>query len=314
MEIQISWTANWAGNHDVCYRKVGEVAFTCVTVNSILGTNSTIIDVPTNYCEDVTYEGYILAECSSDIDVDEDGFPELATQFSILINTNTDPCEPYQITCDNGAIGLIVEVPGQDYAVNDQIFANGVDLVGEVATIDGVGGILTTNLFGIYKYVAQPAISVTSALGNGASLAGPLSDCDAILTGCAGTNDDGAGLDPEGDLNINIKVGDSIVVCSEGVPDPKTTLGDTTVIPAPALDTCNCLDCVRLKIDNPTGQDLEVSYTTCNDPNGNGIIVLWKENIEAGASNYIVSDCVIQESVYAETGLVLTFEACPVPA
>lgn len=313
MEIQISWTANWAGNHDVCYRKVGEVAFTCVTVNSVLGTNSTIIDVPTNYCEDVTYEGYIIAECSSDVDANEDGFPELATQFNIFINTTADLCDSYDVTCDAGAVGLIVEVPGQDYAINDQIFANGVDLVGEVASIDGSGGILTTNLFGIFKYAAQPAISVTSALGNGASLAGPLSDCDATLSGCAGAKDDGSPLDPEGEVVVNIKVGETIVVCSESLPDPQPTVGDVTVAPA-ALDTCNCLDCVRLTIDNPTGDDLEIAYTTCNDVNGNQAIVLYREVIEQATANYIVHDCVIQESVYAETGLVLTFEPCPVPA
>ena len=319
MQIQITWTANWAGNHQVCYREVGTPTFTCQTVAAVLGVNSLVIDVPTNFCDDISYEGYVLAECSDPVDDNLDGFPDASSQFTILITTQTDPCEPYEISCDTVAIsGINIDVAGTGYLPGEQILANGSDLVATVGTVGGSGEITSVVLSPGFFYAAVPALTISTAGGVGASLTAILGNCLLSLSGCDGTMDDGL---PVALVRVNVEVGDSIYVCSDGIPNPSPppatctfTVTNSTV---PLGGTCNCLDCVEITVSNPTGGNLQLQYTTCNDPagpEGETAIVMYQETIVAGASNVIIPNCAILSSIYAEAGLIVVTYPCPVSA
>lgn len=305
MDLQISWTAGWAGNHEVCYRKQGTFTYTCQTVVATLGPNNIIITVLDNFCDDVTYEGYILAECQGEASPDE------GTQFSVLINTKTDPCEPYQIDCDNSPINSLVATGGSLYQVGDAIFADGVTQVGDVATVDGGGAILTVNFTDpVTTFSAPPVMTIVSGAGAGAVITAPLSGCLPTLASCDGAVADG---NPSSGIRVNIPVGGSFYLCAEVAPTPSPGSQYTvTNLLGPGYDTCHCEGCVEIEVSNPTDTNLFLYYTT-EDP-VLGTIVLWQETIVAGASNVNIANQALEDSVSWDAGLVVVTTPCPLPA
>jgi hypothetical protein len=305
MDLQISWTAGWAGNHEVCYRKQGTVAYTCQTVVATLGPNSVLITVPNNFCDDVTYEGYILAECQGAVE------PSEGTQFSILINTKTDPCEPYQIDCDNSPINALGATGGSLYQIGDAIMADAVQ-VGDVNTIDGGGAILTVNFTDpVTPFSAPPVMTIVSGAGAGAVITAPLTGCIPILLSCDGAVDNGVPA-PSG-IRPNIPVGSSFYLCAEVAPTPSPDSQYTvTNLLGPGYETCHCEGCVEIEVSNPTGGNLYLYYTT-EDP-VLGTIVVWQETIAAGASNVNIANQALEDSVSWDAGLVVVTTPCPLPA
>lgn len=300
MQLQISWTAGWAGNHDVCYRKQGVVSYTCQTVVATLGPNTVLIVVPDNFCDEVTYEGYVLAECQGAVP------PSEGTEFSITINTKTDPCEPWEVTCDNAPIETLTALGGTLYLPGDAIMADAVQ-VGDVATIGGGGDILTVNFTdNITTFSAPPVMTIVSAAGTLAVIDAPLAECRPTLTAC-----DGASVD--GGIVVDLVVGESVYTCLEFAPTPlpPAQYTVTNLIGTPGYTTCHCEGCVEIEVSNPTAFPLFIYYTTY-DP-GLGSIVLWKQLINAGALNENIPNQAIEDSVSSQAGLVIVLTPCPIP-
>lgn len=319
MDIQISWTAGWAGPHDVCYRlQPGPATFTCQTVNCTVGVNTLVITVPTNFCEGALYQGYILAQCSDPVDSNEDGFPDAAAQFTILIPEQADPCQPYQLTCDEASVAdILIDVPGSGYLSGETITANGTDVIWEINTVDGLGGILSViPLPGNngFTYSTPPTLTINTVGGLGADLTAVLDTCSLLYGSCDGVNSDGTPLPPGAQFRPPLAVGESVLICATSLPDPFVT-GVGTVLPLfPGKESCNCQPCVQLTVSNPTGDPIDLYYTTCNGANGEAAIptpiVLWREVIEAGASNVVIANCVLSGSVSADPALVIVVDPC----
>jgi hypothetical protein len=320
MDIQISWTAGWAGPHDVCYRlQPGPATFTCQTVNCTVGVNTLLITVPTNFCEGALYQGYVLAQCSDPVDSNGDGFPDAASQFTILIPEQADPCLPYQINCDETSVAQIsIDVPGSGYLIGETITANGTDVIWQISNVDGLGAILTVvPLPGNngFTYSVPPTLTINTVGGINADLTAILDTCSLLYGACDGTNNDGNPSPPGSVFRPPLAVGELVVICATSVPDPFVT-GVGTVTPLfPGKESCNCQPCAQLIVSNPTGDDISLYYTTCNGANSETAtptpIVLWREVIEAGAANVVIANCVILASVSAgDPGLVIIDNVC----
>ena len=302
MDLEISWTANWLGNHDICYREQGTLAYTCTTIYANLGPNSTIIQVPDNFCGQVVYEGYVLAQCQGG-----GALPAEGTEFTIIINEKVDPCMPYNIHCDNAPIALLSLIaPGSGYLDGEVVTADGIP-VGTVGILPGgeLGSVVLTN--NTTTFSALPVMAINTTGGLGGVIGVQLADCAPILNGCDGSNDQGV---PAIGVQAKIPVGSDFYLCATTVPAPLPA-AQMTVSPLlnPPFETCHCENCIEARVSNPTPAPLSIWYMTY-DP-GMGAIVLYKEVIVAGASNQPLSNQAIADSITAQVGLVVNVQSCP---
>jgi hypothetical protein len=323
LTIEISFVANTAGNHDVCYREVGTSTFTCVTVNAALGANTIVINPPTNYCGDVTFEGYVIAECSNPADNNLNDFPDVVegiSQFTILVTAQPADCDPYRVTCDATKIGgILVTVGGMDYVDGEVVVANGVDNVGTVNVVPASNGVVgSITLTGTNTYPSPPTLTITTAGGSLAELQALMDDCVVFLAGCDGQVEDD--VDSPIALRTELPLSSNITICSNGVPDVEPATGDYTVIPDPIVpENCRCTDCVQMTVTNVNVDTaFTLSYTSCNNPAGEGgetATVFYQHNFPVGAFGPLVLPiCAIQESISWEPvieGFSVGVTPCP---
>jgi hypothetical protein len=105
-EITVQFTAQWTGDHRVCYRVVGDPTYICTIPGSPSGDpgihtycaagNTCQYDIPIQVdnetCEQVDYEGYVQAVC-------EDEASEIG-RIPFVISFIPDPaCKRYTYTC-----------------------------------------------------------------------------------------------------------------------------------------------------------------------------------------------------------------------
>jgi len=302
MDLEISWTANWIGNYNVCYREAGTLNYTCsIEFVAALGPATKTITVPNNYCDLVVYEGYILAECQGNAD------PAEGTQFTIQIVQKDDPCNPYNVHCDNAPIAsLIPSAPGIDYVTGEDVLADGIPVGTIVAPTGFITDVIITD--SVTTFTTPPVVTISTTSGTGGAIQLTLADCQPILQGCDGTNDQGV---PVSSITPSIPIGSDFYLCATAEPEPTPAAQYTVTALAgtPSYETCHCEQCIEVTVSNPTGTNLSIWYTTYDS--GLGSIVLWKEVIVAGASNQLLANQAISGSVTAQVGLVVVIENCP---
>ncbi len=204
--ITINYTANYLGDHRVCYRQVGTTNYCCLTDTvSALGPQTFVIDfsVLADFCDGTAdevlvpvetdcgpfnYEGYIQPDC------EVLGSPNNRTLWTADFTTNPS-CLAYIITCESAGIDQIIVTDGGSYASDSVVNITGGGGSGATA----VGHFGTYNVFG-------------DAAGTGYTIGDVLS-----LVGGTGTATE---------ITVNT-VGGSGEVTSFTITDP----GDYTVTP-----------------------------------------------------------------------------------
>ena len=161
--ITINYTANYLGDHRVCYRQVGTTNYCCLTDTvSALGPQTFIIDfaVLADFCDGTadevvvpvetdcgpySYEGYIQPDC------EVLGSPNNRTLWTADFTT-TPSCLAYIITCESAGVASITvtEPDGGMVAVPG-------------VTITGGGGAGATAIALMRTYTAGISISAAGA-------------------------------------------------------------------------------------------------------------------------------------------------------
>jgi hypothetical protein len=105
LNLQVSFTATYVGEHRVCWRIQGSGdPYDCTTlVMAVFGANVTIIFlvVEENYCGPYEFEGYVQPTCVAE------GDPSLKTAWTPVQYVNTPDCEPYVLTCSTVSLARI---------------------------------------------------------------------------------------------------------------------------------------------------------------------------------------------------------------
>lgn len=178
--ITVNYTANYAGDHRICYRQVGDTLYCCLTHTvAAAGPQTFVIDfaVPADYCDtdpeevpvpvvsDCTanYEGYIQPTCED--------IASLNNRTAFTADFTTVPtCMRYDIGCDESGIEeIVVVLAGTLYQSIPAV------------TISGAGGATTT----VHMYV--PTGGATIVAGGAGSAAGYTAGDVLTVAGGVGT-------------------------------------------------------------------------------------------------------------------------------
>ncbi len=111
VNLEVNFTADYAGMHRACYRLVGGSSYTCVNGSCAVGACQILIPVfvDNETCEDVQYEGYVQPMCQ-DID-STDGRVAWTVTF-----TPAPACKTYVVSCDSeGVESVTIDVGGNGY-------------------------------------------------------------------------------------------------------------------------------------------------------------------------------------------------------
>lgn len=175
--ITVDFTANYAGDHRVCWRIQGSGSpYDCSTVVNCVG-GATVCqaifnaDVNTTSCDGmVTFEGYVQATCE-DI---------LSTNGRLAFTVDFTPtvvCQRYEITCDYAGLdGIGIVDGGLDYLVGDTVVITRDPLDTQTsdgnvtisAVGDGVINSITSLLSAGTGYLATEILTVVDSVGIGA--------------------------------------------------------------------------------------------------------------------------------------------------
>lgn len=114
LNLQVSFTATYVGEHRVCWRIQGSGdPYDCTTlVMAVLGANITIIFlvVEENYCGPYEFEGYVQPTCVAE------GDPSLQTAWTPVQYVNTPDCNPHILTCQTVSLSkMLVTTPGSGF-------------------------------------------------------------------------------------------------------------------------------------------------------------------------------------------------------
>lgn len=172
--VAVSFVANYAGVHRVCYRLNGAGAYTCITGSCVGGGATCTINIPITVdnetCVAVPIDGYVQAICQ-DI---------LSTTGRVLFNvtfTPTPSCAKYTVTCVSaGVVGITVTAGGSGYnpAAPPSVTITGGGGSGATAVaVIGAGIVTTTNLIAAtsgsgYANQTSNNVRMTSSSGTGA--------------------------------------------------------------------------------------------------------------------------------------------------
>lgn len=179
--ITVDFTANFAGDHRVCFRIQGSGdVFDCSTIVNCVGGATAcqaiiVTTVNSTSCDGtVTFEGYVQATCEDVLSLN--GRLDWTADF-----IPNPICDRFEIACDYGAIDSIaITVPGQEYLVSDTLTAvrqvgdtKVADAILSIATVgDGVINTVTGILAAGAGYTALDVLTVVDggATGSGATI------------------------------------------------------------------------------------------------------------------------------------------------
>lgn len=142
--ITVDFTANYSGNHRVCWRVQGSGdPYDCTTIVNCVGGGTTCsavftADVNTTSCDGtITFEGYVQATCQDILSTD-------GRLLWTVDYTPTPTCLRHEITCDYVPIAEInMTDPGVNYTVGDTVVLTPVgadpNLSDAIVTITSVG-------------------------------------------------------------------------------------------------------------------------------------------------------------------------------
>lgn len=141
VNLQINFTANYAGQHRACYRLAGSgSAYTCVNVTCAVGACTALIPVfvDNETCVTVQYEGYVQPTCQDVASTDG------RTAWSYTF-TPSPTCKNYVVTCVSEAVAsatMTSEASGYNPSSVPAVLFTGGGGTGAAATaVVGFGGI-----------------------------------------------------------------------------------------------------------------------------------------------------------------------------
>jgi len=175
--ITVDFTANYAGDHRVCWQIQGSGGpYDCSTIVNCVGGATACqaifnADVNTTSCDGmVTFEGYIQATCE-DI---------LSTNGRLAFTVDFTPtvvCQKYEITCDYAGLdGIGIVDGGLDYLVGDTVVItrdpSDTQVLDGSVTINAVGDGVINTITGLLSagtgYLATEILTVVDSVGIGA--------------------------------------------------------------------------------------------------------------------------------------------------
>jgi len=203
VNIQIDFTANYAGQHRVAYRIVGAPAYSFVTTTCVVGACQVLISVMVDNetCTTVQYEGYVQPVCQDIASTDG------RTPWSIVF-TPTPACARYIVTCESeGVASVTITDPHTGYDVGNPpsvLFTGGGGTGAAGTAVVGPGNILTVGISDAgtgYANNTYTAVTLTGGSGTGAEatvvIAGGIVTSVTITNNGTGyVNSDVLGIDP----------------------------------------------------------------------------------------------------------------------
>lgn len=170
--LKINFTALYNGAHRVCYRIGDSGSYSCITttctIGACIGTIPIFVDNET--CDEISYEGYVQAECQ-DIDSEIDRVPWALTF------TPSPGCKSYTVTCVNTTVAsATITNAGTEYnpAIPPDVLITGGGGSGAVATAtvgDGklnIGAVDSFTPGSGYINGTYNSVDVTGGSGTGA--------------------------------------------------------------------------------------------------------------------------------------------------
>jgi len=328
--LRINFQANTTGNHIVGYRENYfdlPNTYTTVTLN-ILTPGPAFVDIiipGSLYCGQLSYSGYIIAECQNQIDSNADGIPDAAVTWSQIIPQQVDPCIETTIICDSvGILTINIIEPGENYTIGDvipiiesspgdEVSAGNIT----VLTVNGGGGITSVSINNTGLYKAIPLLDASAVVGwpgviNAQLVVTAMSNCPALNIEdfvCATiiTN----GIKPEWG---SFPLGSTYTLCAD-IEEVIDTLG--IQFRAEEVGNCKCRGCERLTLDASAAATggCTISYNTCWDRNAGEVL-----NIVQVSPGDVFTNiaCVIPETVQIlandlDTPIVISYTNCPEP-
>lgn len=309
-ELTIHFTANYVGNHLVCYRIQGSGdPYTCTTV-SCLGLGNPCqatftITVDNETCDSVIYEGYVSADCE----------PSVLVPFPDFTFVPTPECNRYVITCETVSLaGLTIVNPGAGYdpgnapsTANGGITLSGGGGTGFVATAivnanppyEITGFTITNNGSG---FVTLPGVTIGPSPGyNGET------PVDAEVTAILGYCPEFLATDCDGFSAVSIpgatfQPTETFDLCYNSTTPP--------TVPATysAVADGNCLcECTYLRLEVTGSGTITYYYNNCNGDFISGTMT---------AGDPILQVCIVDQTFfYNVTGgaptVSATYTACP---
>lgn len=168
--IVVTFTANYDGQHRVCYREGNSGPYTCTTTSCTIGTCEAIISifVDNETCDTVQYNGYVQASCQA-LESEVDRIP-----FSVSF-IPAPGCKLYTVTCNNAPVAsATITEEGVNYnpAVPPLIVFSGGGGSGAAATaVIGEGEIISVDSItpgSGYNDGSYTNVDVTGGSGTGA--------------------------------------------------------------------------------------------------------------------------------------------------
>ena len=185
--ITVDFTANYAGDHRVCWRVQGSGdPYDCTTIVNCVGGGALCqaifpADVNTTSCDGtVTFEGYVQATCEDVLSTNG----RLAFTVDFIPNPT---CLRWELACAFAPVAsLVVETPGSGYLISDTVVITrdpldfeSPDAVANITAVgDGIINTLTGLLSGGLGYIATEVLTINGAAGAGATIT-----IDSILPG-----------------------------------------------------------------------------------------------------------------------------------
>jgi hypothetical protein len=258
--ITINYTANYLGDHRICYRRVGDTLYCCLTDTvAALGPQTFVIDftsapdycfgtaeeVPVPVVSDCTanYEGYIQPTCED--------IASLNNRTAFTADFTTVPtCLRYSIGCDETGIDQIVVV------LNGTLY-NTIPAI----TISGAGGATYT----VHMYV--PSNGATIVAGGAGSGAGYTNGDVLTVAGGVGT---------AAQITVNTVDGGGGITSYT-----VTTLGDYTTLPVDPVAVAGgsgagatfnlTYSVLSVEVTAPGTYNTSVPTVTFDAPGGGGV-------------------------------------------
>lgn len=307
----VNFTANTIGDHYICYREIAAGgAFTCTTENvTATGPVAVVIEVPFNlYCDEAQLEGYIIAACENQDDLNEDGFPDAATTFTVTMNQQIDPCPSYQIECTSVGVNAVSSGGGASGWTDQShplAFTDGIAITPATGIVSVASNVFTIVISDPGEYTTAPttldlsAFLATDPTGVAPTFTVSMLTCDQLDLRDYDCNGDSGVASPL--PLVSLELNQTINLCADPTAIAMLDSQFTAIL---SDATCNCIDCQGLYVTNTTGETISVFYQTCwegNDVNEYGPIVTHQVFVIDGQIDLFI-DCVTPGTVVLDDG------------